>query len=351
MQLRTLSRRLNAAFRDSDLARRQRALGSSLDLTAANDTDAESDHAELVREYYEICTEFMVFGWSESLHFAPLSPRESLEESQIRHQRLMIERLELQPEMSVIDVGCGVGGPMRRVVHEAGVRVLGVNNNEPQLERAKSLNAAAGIVDLVEYLHASFMDMSAIKDDTFDRAYAIESTCHAPDKVGAFSEIYRVLQPGALFWGQEMCLTDRFDPDDRRHEQIKRELMRGIALKEIATTHEVDRALEAAGFELIEGRDRAVDANVESTPWYQPMQSYGGTRAGRLLTIPLGRQLFLAGAQLATLLGIFPRGSGDVIKMMDRTAQAYVAGGQTGIFTPLYCVLARKPLTAPPGSG
>ena len=28
---------------------------------------------------------------------------------------------------------------------------------------------------------------------------------------------------------------------------------------------------------------------------------------------------------------------------MDRTANAYVAGGKTGIFTPLYCFVARKP--------
>ena len=58
------------------------------------------------------------------------------------------------------------------------------------------------------------MNMDAIADDTFDRGYAIESTCHAPDKAGAFAEIYRVLKPGALFWGQEMCMTDKFDPGD-----------------------------------------------------------------------------------------------------------------------------------------
>jgi len=32
---------------------------------------------------------------------------------------------------------------------------------------------------------------------------------------------------------------------------------------------------------------------------------------------------------------------------MDRTADAYVAGGRTGTFTPLYCFLARKT----PGGG
>ena len=84
-------------------------------------------------------------------------------------------------------------------------------------------------------------------------AYAIESTCHAPDKQSAFEEIFRVLKPGALFWGQEMCLTDKFDPNDSRHRDIKRDLQRGIALKDIATFGEVNQALEAAGFHIVEG--------------------------------------------------------------------------------------------------
>ena len=345
MRLHTLSRRLNATFRGSDVEHRVRQFDERVDRVGASDvSETGYDHAETVREYYDLCSEFMVFGWSESLHFAPLSPRESLEESQIRHQRQIIESLELEPGMRVIDVGCGIGGPMRRVVREAGVRVLGVNINEHQLERARSLHAEAGIGDQVDYLAASFMDMGAIADDTFDRGYAIESTCHAPDKVGAFAEIYRVLKPGALFWGQEMCLTNRFDPDDPGHQTIKRELMRGIALKEIATTSEVDEALETAGFEVIEGRDQAVGQEGASTPWYLPMQSMGGTRGGALHRIPMGRGLLIGATRVASMFGIFPKGSADVISFMDRTGKAYVAGGETGIFTPLYCFLARKPL-------
>ncbi|MDE2893083.1 MAG: class I SAM-dependent methyltransferase [Chloroflexota bacterium] len=345
MRLHTLSRRLHAAFRGSDVQRRVRDFDEWMDHADTGDAGGTGyNHAETVLEYYNLCSDFMVFGWSESLHFAPLSPRESLEESQIKHQRSIIDSLDLQEGMSVIDVGCGVGGPMRRVVREAGVRVLGVNINEQQLARAKALHAEAGIGDMVDYLAASFMDMSAIADETFDRGYAIESTCHAPDKVGAFAEIYRVLKPGALFWGQEMCLTDVFDPEDSRHQTIKAELQRGIALNEIATTGEVDRALEAAGFEIIEGRDRAVGQDYAGTPWYLPMQTYGGTKRGALHTIPLGRQAMIGGVQLAEMLRIFPKGSADVIRMMDRTANAYTAGGETGIFTPLYCFLARKPL-------
>ena len=109
--------------------------------------------------------------------------------------------------------------------------------------------------------HSRKQHMGAIADDTFDRGYAIESTCHAPDKAGAFAEIYRVLKPGALFWGQEMCITDKFDPNDNRHRAIKQDRMRGIALQDIATMGEVNRTLETAGFQLIEGMDRAVEEN------------------------------------------------------------------------------------------
>ena len=303
------------------------------------------DHTQTVREYYNLCSEFMVTSWEESLHFAPLSPGESIRDSQIRHQRLMIAKLELREGMTVVDIGCGVGGPMRRVVREAGVRITGVNNCENQMEKAKSLNTKAGVDHMVDYLACSFMDMSAVANDTFDRGYAIESTCHAPDKTAAFAEIYRVLKPGALFWGQEMCLTDKFDPDDNRHQTIKQELMHGIALKDIATMGEVNQALETAGFQVIEGMDHAVGQSGPAKPWYQPMESMYGTLGGiSLLRTPLGRKVLIGASRLAEILKVFPKGSTEVVRLMDRTADAYIAGGRTGIFTPLYCFLARKPL-------
>ena len=346
MRLRKLSSDLRDAYSGSDVSGRVRRWQGWMDRARARPPGREPveyDHAETVREYYDLCTEFMAFGWGESLHFAPLSPRESLEDSKIRHQRLMIAKLELSKGMNVIDVGCGLGGPMRRVVREAGVKVVGVNNSEVQLKKAKSLNAEAGIGPMVDYLECSFMDMGALADGTFDRGYAIESTCHAPDKTGAFAEIYRVLKPGALFWGQEMCMTDKFDPGDTRQRAMKSDLMQGIALRDIATTGEVNRALEAAGFQVLEAKDRAVDENSQTTPWYKPMESWSNTLSNSLRRTPLGRKAIMAMSRLAEAMGIFPKGSTDVVALLDRTANAYVAGGRAGVFTPLYCFLALKP--------
>ena len=344
MRLAKLSKGLRAAYSRSNVASRARHFDGWSERAVSEDVGVDGyDHAETVREYYDLCSEFMVFGWSESLHFTPLAPGESLEEAQIRHQRMMIGKLELQEGMTVVDVGCGIGGPMRRVVQEAGVRVVGINSSEVQLAKARALDAETGIEHLVDYVACSFMDMSGIADGTFDRGYAIESTCHAPDKAGAFAEIYRVLRPGALFWGQEMCLTDKFNPDDAKHQNVKRRLQHGIALNEIATMDEVSRALEDAGFLVEEVKDLAVGEGKSTIPWYLPMERRHGNLGTALARIPLGRKALIGASRMAEALGAFPKGSAEVIRIMDRTADAYVAGGRKGIFTPLCCFLARKP--------
>lgn len=338
-----LSKRLKDAYRDGNVARRVQDFEGWMERATPEAVDSgDYDHAQLVKDYYGLYNELMTWSWGESLHFAPLAPHETLEDSKIRHQRLMIEKLDLKQGMTVVDIGCGIGGPMRRVVREAGVRVVGININKIQLEKAKRLNVEAGLDHMVDYLACSFMDMNAIEDNTFDRGYAIESTCHAPDKESAFEEIFRVLKPGALFWGQEMCLTDKFDPNDRRHKDLERDLQRGIALKDIATFGEVNQALEAAGFHIIEGIDRGVSGEG-STPWYQPMESRHGMLGNVLFRLPQGRRAIVAGSKLAEMVGLFPKGSAEVFRSLDQTADAYVEGGKTGIFTPLYCFLARKP--------
>ena len=347
MKMRSLYRGLKTSYRGLNVSRRAQHFENWTARASSDGATTDYDHADTVREYYDLCSEFMVFGWGESLHFAPLSRHERLEESIARHQRLIISKLELRPGMVVIDVGCGVGGPMRRVVREADVRAVGVNSSEIQLDKAKALSAGAGLDHMVDYVHCSFMDMSAIEDNSFDRGYAIESTCHAPDKAGAFTEIYRVLKPGALFWGQEMCMTSKCDPDNDRHRSIKQDLMRGIALKDIETMDGVDRALESAGFRIVEGVDLAVAEDGPATPWYRPMEVWGGTRASALRRTSAGRKAAIRASRLAELLGVFPKGSSKVVELVDRTAGAYVAGGATSIFTPLYCFLARKPLTCP----
>ena len=306
--------------------------------------DGSYDHSKIVNFYYDLCHELMEYGWGDCLHFAPLKLDETLEEAVVRHELLMIEKLEVTESMHVIDVGCGVGGPMRRVAQETGAKVYCINNNQYQLSQAKTKNLEARLDHLAEYVKCDFTNMATLNDNSFDAGYAIESTCHAQDKQRAFAEIFRVLKPGALLWGQEMCLTNAFDPASAHHERLKQELMRGIALHDIATFKGVRNSLEAVGFEVIEADDFAVKEEPR-TPWYGPMESRYGSIGNFFRRSPMGRAAIWWVVRLSELIALFPRDAHKVLRFMDRTADAYVNGGKEGVFTPLYCFLARKPNT------
>ena len=165
-------------------------------------------------------TDFYEYGWGDSFHFAPRAPNESFPDSLARHQRYLAQRLALRPGMRVADLGCGVGGPLREIARVSGAAIVGVNNNEYQLDRARKLTEEAGLGHLAEFLKCDFMHMDA-PDNSFDAAYAIEATIHAPSKVDCYGEVFRVLKPGGCFAAYDYCLTSRFDANNRRHRKIK----------------------------------------------------------------------------------------------------------------------------------
>lgn len=59
------------------------------------------------------------------------------------------------------------------------------------------------------------------EDNTFDGVYCFESTCHAKDPVQVYSEICRVLKPGALCVDSAWAMTDKYDPQNPEHVRIK----------------------------------------------------------------------------------------------------------------------------------
>lgn len=59
--------------------------------------------------------------------------------------------------MMVLDVGCGVGGPAREIAKFAGVNIVGLNNNDYQIERAGRYAAQEGLSDHLSFTKGDFM--------------------------------------------------------------------------------------------------------------------------------------------------------------------------------------------------
>jgi SAM-dependent methyltransferase len=75
----------------------------------------------------------------------------------------------LKPGMRVLDVGCGVGGPAREIAGFAGVTIVGLNNNDFQIQRANAKTRKAGLAGQVSFAKGDFMKLAEqFGENSFD---------------------------------------------------------------------------------------------------------------------------------------------------------------------------------------
>ena len=303
----------------------------------------KDEYKDLVRQYYNLITDFYEYGWGESFHFAPRFPGETFEASIARHEHYLASRLGLKPGMRVLDAGCGVGGPMRSIARFSGAHVTGVTINEYQVRRARALNRKTGLDKLCDVELGNFMELNRVGE--FDAAYAIEATCHAPDKAKCYREIFNALKPGGVFATYEWVMTPKYDPTNEKHRSIKFEIERGDGLPDLPPQSDVRRCMEEAGFHVLDEFDVHVEASVNGTqiPWYATLQ--GSTcSVSQFKHSKLGRFVTQLGVDVMETLRIAPKGTSQTHDMLCRAADNLALGGELGIFTPMMFVVGRKPL-------
>lgn len=328
----------------SDTVSKARQIEQLIDLFEKNDDEAVSarkrNYVALTKFYYVLGAGLYELAWGRSHHMCPFEKGEAFADAIRRHERYISDRLGLKPGMLVLDVGCGVGGPMREIARYSGAGIVGVNIVPEEVEKTRRYNEEAGLSAQCETILADFMDLPA-DDDTYDRIYAIGSTCHAPDRTQVFTELFRVLKPDGLLVADECVMTDGYDPDDPEHRRIKHAIELGYGIPDMITAEECRRSMVAAGFELLETRDRAQTGDPE-TPWYSPLEASGfSIRA--VARSPIGRRLTNRALGILEALRPSARGSRRVSDIFNAAADATVEGGKRGIVTTLYFMLARKP--------
>mmetsp|Transcript_33954 Transcript_33954/g.44802 ORF Transcript_33954/g.44802 Transcript_33954/m.44802 type:complete len:423 (-) Transcript_33954:442-1710(-) len=305
--------------------------------------DRNSNYAALVNSYYELATLFYEWGWGTSFHFAYRRPFESFAESIRRHEYYIAGRLGAKKGDKLLDCGCGIGGPMRNITRFTGADVTGLTINDYQVQRGNQLCKKEKLDTQCRSVQGDFMKMP-FEDNSFDGVYAIEATCHAPDRLGVYGEIMRVLKPGATFACYEWCLTDKYDAKNVHHRKIKKAIEEGDGLPDMIPTWEVDEALKKVGFEVVETRDMALDPNPGGKVWYLPLMPSWNIFTQRFQFTGVGMWLTTNLLWVMEKLWLAPAGTSKVQTMLQQGGIGCSQGGHTGTFTPMYLAVVRKPL-------
>ncbi|MFD4673356.1 SAM-dependent methyltransferase [Lentzea sp. NPDC058450] len=189
--------------------------------------------------------------WDENLHVGYWSGADDTSAVEVATDQLtdlVIARTRISAGQRLLDVGCGLGKPARRVAAQAGVSVAGISDDPAQVKRATE---AADGAD-VRFVHADAMEPLPFEAEEFDAAWAIESLVHMPDREKAFRNIAAVLKPGAT-----LVATDFFENvplDGERKEAVDAFL--GVAsLGPIVKLDDYPELLRSTGFELVEFAD------------------------------------------------------------------------------------------------
>jgi sterol 24-C-methyltransferase len=304
------------------------------------------EYATLTRHYYNLATDLYEYGWGQSFHFSRFSKGEPFRQAIARHEHYLAYKTGLKEGMKVLDVGCGVGGPAREIVKFTGANVVGLNNNDYQIERATRYAKMEGLSDKLSFVKGDFMQMS-FPDNSFDAVYAIEATVHAPSLEGIYSEIFRVLKPGGTFGVYEWLMTDKYNNDDPQHREIRLGIEQGNGISNMEKVEVALAAMKAAGFELIENEDLA--DRPDELPWYWPlsgdlrfMQSIWDFPTLVRMT-HIGRSTVHRFVGVLETIGIAPRGTQKTADSLAHAADCLVAGGKEKLFTPMYLMVGRKP--------
>ena len=158
----------------------------------------QSRDAEAVRHHYNVSNEFFALFLDQTMTYSCAlfeEGTETLEDAQRAKLELICRKLELEPGMRMLDIGCGWGSLAIHAAREHGASVWGITLSEPQAELARERAREAGVEDRVEI---KVMDYRELPDDQFDAVASIGMVEHVGEKrIDEYaSQIARVLAPG-----------------------------------------------------------------------------------------------------------------------------------------------------------
>ena len=111
-------------------------------------------------------------------------------------QDRFLERLELSPGKTLLDVACGAGGPALRIAAITGCSIVGIDVHEQAVTTARSLADQRGLADRAEFRTVDATGPLPFPDAGFDAITCIDAINHFSDRPRVIAEWTRLLKIG-----------------------------------------------------------------------------------------------------------------------------------------------------------
>lgn len=111
-------------------------------------------------------------------------------------------RINLGPNVRVLDIGCGTGGPARYLAATYGCHADGIDLTPEMVETGRVLTERCGLSDKINLQVGDALDLP-FPDQTFDVVWCQNVAMNIARKAEFLAGVSRVLKPGGLFTSTE----------------------------------------------------------------------------------------------------------------------------------------------------
>jgi SAM-dependent methyltransferase len=158
-------------------------------------------------------------------------------------------QLELGPDVQLLDVACGAGGPGLHLARVSGCAVTGVDREAAGLANGRRLARETGIGARARFVQADASLPLPLADGSFDAILCLDALNHLPGRAGVFADWARLLAPGGrLLVTDPVTITGLVASEELA-------IRSSIGYFDFAPPGEDERLLIAAGLTVVAAED------------------------------------------------------------------------------------------------
>lgn len=303
---------------------------------------------DVTKSFYNIVSDFYEYGWGECFHFGLRHKNESLAKGIVNSEQIVAQKLRVTNGDQVLDMGMGIGGPLREIVKLTGATITGITINEHQVKRANQItsNLSKWMKDRCAYDVQDYNLIKGYRENYYDAVYYIESTIHSEDHTVTWKEAFRLLKPGGRLVTLEWVTLDAYDNNDPEMSEMMRKNVYGNCLAKSPSIEEDLEMMRKSGFEVLEHfdlNDLSIEMYGENVwEWWQDLDwNYFPSvpQAHPVVRWILDKVLYGF-----YCIGLVDYDVYNASKILDIAAEGLLGLGKLKAYTPQYLISARKPL-------